>query len=114
MILVRVSPHNLLCTRLMMEEKGKVVNLETDEEEEDLEDLIIEEDEDEGMEEETEPAHPPTKLLAYIPPQKGRTKVTKDPDSRKFVLSTPLLLEQVEFEGPRLARISVLKMEDSD
>jgi len=51
-----------------MEEKGKVVNLETDEGQEDLEDLINEEDEDKGMEEETEPAHPPTKLLAYIPP----------------------------------------------
>ena len=34
-------------------EKGKEVNLETDEEGEDLEDIIIEEDEDEGMEEET-------------------------------------------------------------
>lgn len=38
----------------MMEEKGKVVNIETDEEEEALLDLIIEEDEDKRMEEETE------------------------------------------------------------
>lgn len=68
MILMRVSPRNLLHTILMMEEKGNVVNLETDEDEGDLEDLIIEEDEDEGMEEEIEHAHPPTKLLAYIPP----------------------------------------------
>jgi len=51
-----------------MEEKGKVINIETDEEEEGLEDLIIKEDEDEGMEEETEPAHPPTKLPTYILP----------------------------------------------
>ena len=36
-----------------MEEKGKVVNIETNEEEEELEDLIIKECEDEGMEEET-------------------------------------------------------------
>ena len=49
-----------------MEEKGKAVNLETEEEEEDLEDLIIEEDEEKGMEEETEPTQPPTKLPAYI------------------------------------------------
>jgi len=51
-------------------------------------------------------------LLEYILPQKGKTKVTKDPDSRKSVVSSPLLSEQVEFEDPRLACISVLKMED--
>lgn len=53
MIHVHVSPRNPLHTRLTMEDKGKVINLETDKEEEDLEDLIIKEDEDEGMEEET-------------------------------------------------------------
>lgn len=67
MILVCVSPCNTLHTRLTIEEKGKVFNLETDEKEEELEYLIIEEDEDEGMEEETEPTHPPTKLTVYIP-----------------------------------------------
>lgn len=35
MILVHVSSQNPLCTRLTMEEKGKEINLETDEEEED-------------------------------------------------------------------------------
>ena len=43
MILVRVSPRNLLRTKLMMEENVKEVNLKTNEEEEDFEDLIIEE-----------------------------------------------------------------------
>lgn len=52
-----------------MEEKGKAVNLETGEEEEDLKDLIIEEDEDKGMEEEMEVVHPPTKFPAYVPPR---------------------------------------------
>ena len=41
MVPIRVSLQNLLHTRLMMEEKGKVVNIETDEEEEDLEDILI-------------------------------------------------------------------------
>ena len=69
-----------------MEEKGKAVNLETDEEKEDLKDLIIEENEDEGMEEKTEPMHPPTKLPAYIPPWKGKEKVPKDLNKRKSSL----------------------------
>lgn len=36
---------------------------------------------------------PITKLLKYIPTRKGKTKVTKDPYSDEFVISTPLLLE---------------------
>ena len=52
-------------------------------EEEALEDLIIEEDEDEGMEEETEPVHPPTKLPTYIPLRKGKAKVPKDLEETK-------------------------------
>ena len=61
----------------VLKEKGKVVNLETDEEEEELENLIIEEDEDEGMEVEIEVAHPPTKLPAYTPYRSGRQKCPK-------------------------------------
>lgn len=67
MVPICVSPRNLLHTRLMMEEKGKVINIETEEEEEDLEDLIIEEYKDEGTEEENEPTHPLTKLHAPDP-----------------------------------------------
>ena len=67
MLPVRVSLRNPLHTKWSMEEKGKVVTIETDEEEEDLEDLIITKDEDEGMEKETQPAHPPTKFPAYVP-----------------------------------------------
>lgn len=41
MVPLHESLQNLLRTRLTMEEKGKVINIETDEEEEDLKDLII-------------------------------------------------------------------------
>lgn len=41
-------------------------------------------------------------------------KVPKDPDVGKFVLNTPLLLENITFEGPRLVQIPHLKMEDWD
>ena len=97
MVPICVSLRKSLCTRLTMEEKGKAANLEIDEEEEDLEDLIIEEDEDEGMEEEPEPAHPPTKLPTYIPLQKGKAKVPKDLDESKSSLQTPLLPDNIIF-----------------
>lgn len=38
----------------------------------------------------------------------------KDLDERKFILNTPLLLDQITFEGPRLVRILALKLEDWD
>lgn len=111
MVLVCVSPRNLLCTRLTMEEKGKAANIETDEEEEDLEDLIIEEDEDEGMEEETELAHPPIKFLTYIRPRKGKDKVPKYVDERKSSLQTAVLPDNLIFEGTHLGRVPSLKFE---
>jgi len=46
--------------------------------------------------------------------RKRKAKVTKDPDADKFTISMPLLPEQVPFEGPWLARIPFLKMEDWD
>lgn len=51
MVPLRVSLRNPLHTKLSMEEKGKAITIETDEEEEYLEELIITKDEDEGMEE---------------------------------------------------------------
>jgi len=84
MVPVRVSPRNSLCTKLSMEEKEKVVTIEIDEEEEDLEDLIIAEDEDKGMEEEIEPVHPLTKLPTNFPPWKGKARVPKDLDCRFY------------------------------
>lgn len=111
MIPMHVSTQNPLRTRLMMEEKGKEINLETDEEGEDLEDLIIEEDEDEGMEVETEAAHPLTKLPAYVPPRKGKAKVPKDLDESKSSLQTPLLPNDIIFEGMHLGQVPNLKFE---
>jgi len=90
-----------------MEEKGKAVNLETNEEEEDLEDLIIEEDEDKSMEEETEAAHPLIKFPMYVPPWKGKAKVPKDLDESKNSLQTPLLLDDIIFEGMHLGRVKI-------
>jgi len=55
---------------------------------------------------------PITKLWEYIPPCKGKVKVTKDQDSEKFVIHMPLLLENITFEGPRLALVPLLMMED--
>ena len=89
--------------------EGEVINIKTDEEEEELEDIIIEEDEDEGMEEETEPTYPPTKLLAYIPPRKGKAKVPKDLDESKSSLQTLLLPDDIIFEGMHLERVPNLK-----
>ena len=66
------------------------------------------------MEEETEPAHPPTKLLAYIPPQKGKAKVPKDLDESMKSLHTPTLLDDTIFEGTHLGRVPGLKFEDRD
>jgi len=97
-----------------MEEKEKVVNLETDEEEDDLEDILIEEDEDEDTEEEIEGIEPPTRLPTYVPPCKGQVNVPKDLDERKSSLQTPLLPNDIIFEGAHLGRVLSLEFEDWD
>jgi len=61
----------------------------------------------EGME-------PIKKIPEYVPPHKGKVKVTKDPNSDKLSISTPLLPKKVPLEGLWLARILLLKMEDWD
>jgi len=57
MVLVCMSPRNPLRIKITMEEKGKAINLETDDEEEDLEEILVEDEEDEKMEEETQGAN---------------------------------------------------------
>ena len=52
MVSVHMAPRNPLRTKLTKEEKGKEINLEADEEEEDLEEILVEEKEDEEMKEE--------------------------------------------------------------
>lgn len=67
-----------------------------------------------GVEElDAEEGDPITRILVYIPPWKGKSKVTKDPNSGKFMVFMPLL-PKVVFECMLLAHISVLKMEDWD
>lgn len=39
------------------------------------------------------------KLPMYIPPRKGEVRVPKDLDTTKSVLQTPLLLDEITFEG---------------
>lgn len=52
-----------------------------------------------------------TMLPKYIRPCKAIAKFPNDPDNEKFMVSTPLLLEKVVFEGTLLTHISTLKME---
>lgn len=49
-----------------------------------------------------EGVEPFTKFPEYIPPCNGKEKVTKDSESDKFIISMPMLLEQVPFEGHTL------------
>lgn len=54
------------------------------------------------MEEETDPAHPPKNLPAYVPPQKGKAKVPKDLDETKSSLQISLLQDNIIFEDTHL------------
>lgn len=80
-----MSPRNPLRTRLTIEEKGKAINLEVDEEEE-FEEILVEEEEDVEMEVETQGVDPLTMLPVYVPSQKGKARVPKDIDERKSSL----------------------------
>jgi len=95
-----------------MEEKRKAVNLETDEEEEDLEEILVEEEEDEDMEVETEGANPLNRLPKYVPLQKGKARVPKDLDESKSSLQTLLLPDDIVFERAHLGHVLNLKFED--
>jgi len=50
----------------------------------------------------------------YMSPRKPTAKVTKDPDSIKYKIFTPMLLEEVPIEGELLAKVPHLCMEDWD
>lgn len=92
--------------------EGKIHKFEPEEEE--IEDISMDE-EDVGVEvEEVEAqgADPITWLPEYVPPRKGNTKVPKDINESKTPLQTPLLPDGIVFEGLRLARVPMLKLED--
>lgn len=78
-----------------MEEKGKVINLEADEEEEDFEEFLVEEEEDVEME--TQGADPLTRLPTYVPSWNRKEKVPKDLYERKSTLQTPLIPNDIIF-----------------
>lgn len=86
------------------QEKGKVINLELVEEVEE----IPMDDEDIAMETEdveVEGSEPISKLSEYIPLHRGEMKVPKDIDESKVTLHTPLLPEQIVFEGSHLGHV---------
>jgi len=96
------------------QEKGKAINLEP--EEEDIQDILID-NEDLGAkveEVEAQGADPITQLSKYVPPCKPKSKVPKDIDESKTPLQTPLLLDEIAFDGSCLARVLVLKLENWD
>lgn len=84
--------------------------------EEEIEDIPMD-DEDVGVdveEVEARGANPITWLPEYVPLRKGKAKVLKYIDERKTPLQTPLLPDEIVFEGPRLAQVPLLKLEDWD
>ena len=94
------------------QKKGKDINLEP--EEEDIEDIPMD-DEDVGMEVEEAEAqgvHPITQLSEYVPLCKPKSKVPKDVNENRTPLQTPLLPDEIVFDGLQLARVSILNLED--
>lgn len=57
---------------------------------------------------------PITRIPEYVPPHKPKTKIPKDIDESKTPLQTPLLLDEIVFDGLRLTRVLLLKLEDWD
>ena len=111
---VRMSPRNPLRSKLSMAKKGKVATINTDEEEEDLQALNIAKEEDEGMDEDIPPTCSATKMPAYVPSQKGKTKVLKGLDETKSSLQTLLLPDGIVFERTHLGHVPTMKFEDWD
>ena len=93
MIPVHISTRNPLRAKLIVEEKAKAINWEANEEGE-FEEILVEE-EDVEMEVETLGANPLTRIPAYFPPQKGKSKVPKDIDERKSSLPTLLIPDDI-------------------
>lgn len=111
-ILVCMFPRrNMPKDKPTAQENGKTINLEMEEEE--IYDIPMD-DEDLGVEVEdieVECSAPITKLPEYVPPGKGKTKVSKDIDESKVTLHIPLLLDEISFEGPYLGQVPLLKLE---
>jgi len=111
---VRMSPRNPWFGKIFMDDKGKTVNIEIDDEEEDLQAFLEEIEPDEGVEEYILRMCAVTKLPKYVPPRKGKVKLPKDVDTVKSALKTPLLLNEILFEGSVLGHVPTMKFEDWD
>lgn len=61
-----------------------------------------------------EEAEPITQLPPYVPPRKSTAKVTKDLDSLKYRVFTPLIPNEVPVEGALLGQVPFLNREDCD
>ena len=95
-----------------MEEKGKIVNIDSDDEEQDHLTFIEEMELEEEMGEDIQPIRVAIKFPKYVPSSKGRVKVPKDLDVVKSTLNTLSLPERVLFNGVVVGRIATMKFED--
>lgn len=109
---IRMSSRNPRFGKLSTEDKGKLVNIEIDDEEEDLQDFVEEIEPDEEMEEDIQPVRTTAKLPKYVPPRRGKAKVPKGMDAIKSTLETPLLQDVILFEGSILGRVPTMIFED--
>jgi len=82
--------------KLLVAEKGKAITTEIEEDEEDLQALIAQ---IEAQDEEEEDVFQIPSLPPYISPWKGTTKVPKDLEATKSTLQTPLLPDEIRFDG---------------
>lgn len=96
-----------------VQEKAKMIDLEPEEEAEEIpmddEDIVVE-----MKATEIEGSNPISKLPKYIPPCRDKRKVPKDINEIKFTMHTPLLSDQIVFEGLCLGRVPLLKLEGWD
>lgn len=86
--------------------------MEIDEEEGDFKEILVKEEEDEEMEEETECTDPLTTFPMYVPLWKEKKSVRKDLDESKSSLQTPLLPNDIISEGVHLGQVPSLNFED--
>lgn len=111
---VHVSPRNPWLGKLLMKEKGKAISVKSNEEEEGLQVLIDQTGAQDDEEDDVPPMPFATKLPTYVPLWKGKVKAAKDLEAMKSVLQTPLLPEDITFEGPPLGWVPTMKFNDWD
>jgi len=79
-----------------MANKGKAVTTEIDEVEDEFQDLI---ESIEAQDEEKEDAFQISVLPPDLPPWNRKAKIPKDLDAAKSMLQTPLLPDEIRFDG---------------